>query len=220
MRGITPAMSLAPRARLCFTASVLFLGCGADPAPAADSGHEAADVGAEPDARAALDAWIRDAAIDAPRADTPIEGEDALLEAEDFGCILEWPKVRRFRITNVRGHLDEALAVAASPTGGPYPVGTILQLVPSEAMVKRGRGFSPETNDWEFFALDATRSGTTIRSRGARETVNAFGGNCFECHRLAEPQWDFVCEDSHGCDPLPIGPETFERLQNADPRCP
>jgi hypothetical protein len=145
--------------------------------------------------------------------------EDAVLEAKDFGCILRWPQVRRFRITNVRGRLDEALAVARSPNGGTYPVGTILQLVPTEAMVKRARGWNPQTNDWEFFALDVSRTRTTIRSRGAAETVNAFNGNCFDCHKRAEPKWDFVCEDNHGCDPLPIGPDQLLRIQNDDPRC-
>jgi hypothetical protein len=194
---------------------LLIASCEPASAPSPDTSSAMPDAEGNSDS-SVLDAWV----LDAARADVPIEGEDALLAAEDFGCILEWPRVRRFRITNVRGHLDEALAVANSPTGGTYPVGTIIQLVPSEAMVKRGRGWSPETNDWEFFALDVRADGTTIRSRGARETVNAFGGNCFDCHSLAAPQWDFVCEDSHGCDPLPIGPETFERLQNGDPRCP
>jgi hypothetical protein len=176
---------------------------------------------AVPDAAAVASdaAGAPDALIPTDR-DAMVEGEDAYLDAEDFGCILAWPMVRRFRITNVRGHLEEALEVATSPTGGTYPVGTILQLVPGEAMVKRGRGWNPFTNDWEFFALDARASGTTIRSRGAEETVNAFGGNCFDCHRRAEPQWDFVCEDDHGCDPLPLSPETLLSIQNGDPRCP
>lgn len=184
-------------------------GCGAGDDDASPPGDAAAPLAS-------------DAGLDAPMPtgrDAQVDGEDVELGAEDFGCILEWPMVRRFRITNVLGHLDEALAVAGSETGGTYPVGTVIQLVPSEAMVKRGRGWSPETNDWEFLALDVRAEGTTIRSRGAAETVNAFGANCFECHRLAEPRWDFVCEDDHGCDPLPIGADTLLRIQNGDPRC-
>ena len=49
--------------------------------------------------------------------------------------------------------------------------------------------------------------------------MNAFGGNCYECHSKAEAQWDLVCEDTHGCDPLPIGDDVIENLQNADTRC-
>lgn len=186
----------------------LLVACGGDASAPVDAGIDAGGL----DAASPVDA------APSPR-DVQIEGEDFEAQASDFGCILAWPMVRRFRITNTLGHLDEALAVAGSSTGGTYPVGTIIQLVPSEAMVKRGRGFSPETNDWEFFALDASASGTSIRARGTTTVVNAFGGNCFDCHRLAEPRWDFVCEDTHGCDPLPIGPDVLLSIQNGDPRC-
>jgi len=208
-------MPRSPMLRATFRSLFLTgaLGACSSASPAPDGGTAAPDAGP-------VDAGTPDPADATSGRDAQIEGEDARLEAADFGCILEWPMVRHFRITNVRGHLDEALAVANSPTGGTYPVGTILQLVPSEAMVKRGRGFSPETNDWEFFALDARAGGTTVRSRGAQDTVNAFGGNCFSCHARAEPQWDFVCEDTHGCDPLPIATATLLDIQNGDPRCP
>jgi hypothetical protein len=33
------------------------------------------------------------------------------------------------------------------------------------------------------------------------------------------PQWDLVCEDSHGCSPLPIGDPVIMALQNGDSRC-
>lgn len=135
--------------------------------------------------------------------------------------MLKWPAVRRFHITNKLGLLDETLAVANSPTGGVYPPGTVIQLVPQEAMVKRAPGWNPTTNDWEFVFLDIDAEGTvSIRTRGAEETVNAFGGNCFECHAKAEPRWDFVCEQDHGCDPLPFGPEVIRNIQQNDPRCP
>lgn len=147
-------------------------------------------------------------------------GEDLELTGEDFDCILDGTKVRRFYVTNELGRLDETLEVANSSTGGTYPPGTLIQLVPFEAMFKRGPGWNPETNDWEFFALDVDESGTTIVSRGAEDTVNQFGGNCFECHSQAEPQWDFVCEQTHGCDPLPIDGDTIEAVQGNDPRCP
>ena len=110
--------------------------------------------------------------------------------------------------------------MANSPTGGIYPPGTVIQLIPTEAMVKREQGWAPETNDWEFFALEVDADGTSIAARGTTEVVNAFNGNCFDCHAKAAPQWDLVCEDSHGCDPLPIGDDIIESLQDADPRCP
>jgi hypothetical protein len=36
----------------------------------------------------------------------------------------------------------------------------VLQLIPNEVMVKQQKGFSPATNDWEFFALDTDKNGT------------------------------------------------------------
>jgi hypothetical protein len=146
--------------------------------------------------------------------------EDLDMQASDFECILGWPKVRAFRITNRLGHMQEALAVANSPTGGKYPVGTIIQLVPGEASVKRAVGWSPTTDDWEFFFLTASKTGTVINARGTTGVMNQFGGNCFNCHMKAQPQWDLLCEMDHGCDPLPLSAQQIEDVQNSDPRCP
>jgi hypothetical protein len=100
-----------------------------------------------------------------------------------------------------------------------YPVGTIIQLVPQEAMVKRAPGFDPASNDWEFFALEVSPTGTTIVTRGGAEVINRFGGtSCADCHRKAQPQFDFVCEQTNGCDPLPISNEIIAAVQRADPR--
>ncbi len=148
------------------------------------------------------------------------EVEDLDMQAEDFVCILGWDKVRKFRITNLLGHRDEALAVAADPSGGVYPVGTVIQLIPNEAMVKRAIGFSPENADWEFFALETSAAGAVIMARGTSEVVNGFGSNCFDCHAKAAPQWDRICEEGHGCDPLPFTAEQIEMVQQGDPRCP
>ena len=45
------------------------------------------------------------------------------------------------------------------------------------------------------------------------------GGNCLDCHQLAEPQWDMICESDHGCAPIPITREMIVGIQQADPRC-
>jgi hypothetical protein len=153
-------------------------------------------------------------------AEPTFEELDMALTGDDFECILDGTRVRRFYLTNKLGRLDEALEVAASPTGGTYPPGTLIQLVPQEAMFKRGPGWNPETNDWEFFFLDVDEEGTTIATRGAEDTVNAFGGNCFDCHREAEPQWDMVCEQGRGCEDLPLSASLIESIQQGDPRCP
>jgi len=147
--------------------------------------------------------------------------DDLNMTDADFECILNWTKVATYYITNKRGYEAEALSVAASPTGGTFPPGTIIQLFPSEAMVKRAPGWNPVTNDWEFFFLVVDDTGTQIWTRGAEETKNRFGGNCFDCHRKAEPQWDLICQENHGCDPLPdfVSDAFIEALQQADPRC-
>jgi mono/diheme cytochrome c family protein len=148
----------------------------------------------------------------------PKPREDFEAQASDFQNLHTMTKVRGFYIDNRLGHLDEALAVANSPRGGKYPVGTIIQLVPQEAMVKREQGFSPPTRDWEFFFLSVSPAGTEIQTRGAADVVNRFGGNCASCHQGAEARFDGVCEKDHGCAPLPIGDDVFHAIQESDPR--
>jgi hypothetical protein len=150
---------------------------------------------------------------------TPVAVEDYAAQASDFVALTDMTAIRGFFIDNKLGHLDEAVAVANDPDGGVYPVGTIIQLVPQEAMVKRAAGFDPASNDWEFFSLDVSASGTTILTRGGAEVINRFGGtSCADCHRKAQPQFDFVCEQTNGCDPLPISNEVIAAVQRADPR--
>jgi hypothetical protein len=151
-------------------------------------------------------------------ARTTVPPEDARLNAADFRNINTMTRVGDHFVTNVRGHLAQALEVARSPVGGTYPVGTIIQLIPQEAMVKRAKGYSPSTNDWEFFSLDVSATGTKILSRGGAQVVNRFGGSCASCHGAAQARFDFVCGQDHGCAPLPIGPDVITALQKADPR--
>lgn len=201
--------------RPLFVAFVLLAGCKAE----SPTGDDAANTEATSEATSAGTT----ATTGTDTSDTETTGEpvvDPVLEADDFGCILDFPKVHRFRITNVLGNLDASLAVANSPDGGEYPIGTLIQLIPTEAMVKRAPGFEPAAKDWEFFSLAVDAQGTEILDRGAAQVVNQFGGNCFDCHAKAAPQWDFVCEQDHGCDPLPFTEAQIEAVQNADPRCP
>jgi hypothetical protein len=153
-----------------------------------------------------------------PTSSTTLVAQDAKLTASDFGNINKLTRVGDHFVGNLRGHLAQALAVARSDKGGTYPVGTIIQLVPQEAMVKRAKGFSPATNDWEFFSLDATATGTKILSRGGAAVLNRFGGSCASCHGAAQPQFDLVCGTTHGCAPLPIGADVIASLQKSDPR--
>jgi hypothetical protein len=144
--------------------------------------------------------------------------EDITMQAGDFVSLKDMTAVRGFFVSNRLGHLDQTLAVADNPDGGVYPVGTVLQLVPQEAMVKRRSGFDAGSDDWEFFSLDVSPTGTTILSRGGAEVTNRFGGSCSSCHSAADPKFDFICEHTHGCAPLPIGDDVIRGVQQADPR--
>jgi hypothetical protein len=144
--------------------------------------------------------------------------QDLDMKPGDFQNLHTMTMVRGFFVDNRLGHLKAALRVARSGKGGVYPVGTILQLVPQEAMVKRRKGFNPATRDWEFFFLQTTPQGTTIVTRGTTTVVNRFGGNCASCHLAAQAKFDMVCEHNHGCAPLPVGDDVIAAIQRADPR--
>lgn len=145
---------------------------------------------------------------------------DALaIDAATFDCITDMNPVRGFFVDNLLGDLQATLAVANSATGGTWPTGSVVQLVPTEVMVKQPEGTSPATNDWEFFELNVSAEGSEIVTRGFTDVVNRFGGNCLDCHIKAEPQWDMICETGHGCDPIPLTREMLTGIQQADPRC-
>ncbi len=141
------------------------------------------------------------------------------VDEKSFKCIRDMTPVRGFFVDNIAGNIEGTLAAANAPNGAVYPPGSVVQLFPNEVMVKREKGFSPVTKDWEFFELDVDENGSTIRKRGFADVNNRFGGNCFACHVRAQPQWDLICEDDHGCEALPISDLAIHSLQNTDPRC-
>jgi hypothetical protein len=147
------------------------------------------------------------------------EPESFSISEKSFRCMTEMTHIGHFYVDNLAGNLKGTVQVAQSTTGGIYPVGSVLQLVPTEVMVKREKGFNAVTRDWEFFELDVSPSGSTIRTRGFAEVVNRFGGNCFACHIRARPEWDLVCDTTHGCDAIPITIAMSGALQRTDPRC-
>jgi hypothetical protein len=140
-------------------------------------------------------------------------------DASTFRCITKMTAVKHFFVDNLAGNLAGTVDVAKAGTGQ-FPEGTVLQLIPNEAMVKQQKGYSPGTNDWEFFALDTDKNGTKIVSSGAEEVNNFLGLNCFECHKAARAEFDLVCEQDHGCAPLPLTRPMFHAVQHTDPRCP
>lgn len=149
----------------------------------------------------------------------PGHAQGLSVSAENFGCMLDMQSVRGFYVDNlIAGQLDATLAVANAGEGE-YPPGSVVQLVPGEAMVKHPKGYSAVTKDWEFFELDVSTEGTRIGKRGFAEVVNRFGGNCLGCHIKAEPQFDMICEQGHGCDPIPLTAQVTNLLQKTDARC-
>ena len=150
---------------------------------------------------------------------TTVSDEDIVVQAKDFKNLNDMTKVHSFYVDNLLGHLADAVKVANDPDGGMFPVGTVIQLVPQEAMVKRRAGFGPELNDWEFFTLTPSAEGTVITTRGAGEVLNRFGHQSSAvCHVKANIKFDFICEKTHGCDPLGIPDSVFIALQQSDPR--
>jgi hypothetical protein len=148
----------------------------------------------------------------------PTTVADVRVTAASFRPLRDMTHVRNFFVANLVGNLAGSLAIAHSPTGGTYPVGTVIQLIPTEAMVKHRPGYNTATDDWEFFSLAVSPAGTKILHRGTQNVVNAFGGNCAACHSAAQSNFDFICEHDHGCAPLPVGDNVIRAVQRDDPR--
>ena len=144
---------------------------------------------------------------------------DVTVTERSFECIQHGTKIRNTYIRNADPKLlAEAVRIFRdSVANADYPVGTFLQLIPTEAMVKHSRGQFGATNGWEFFALELSAQGTRIRTRGD-SVVNFVGVTCLSCHRAAA-RFDFVCEKNHGCAPIPVNDKMIADRQNADPRC-
>jgi len=158
------------------------------------------------------------------------------VQVEDLTCILGWKQIRNFRITNVlsKSKLKRAIKVAERQHGR-YPVGTIIQLIPFEVMVKHRRKVFPETGGWEFLTLqgfkrfqldvDPDTGNPIIDAQGTTDVTNFAGGNCLTCHSKAGKTFDLVCERNHGCDSLGallsgFTAEDFTNLAlGGDPRC-
>src|SRR5262245_3144328 len=121
-------------------AMMALVACGDDP-----SVTPAPDAPAVPDATPAVDAGV----------------DDLVMTLGDFADIPGLMPVpgRNYKVANPLGHEAEAIAVASSPTGGSFPVGSIVLAQKTEVMVKRRAGFNAVTNDWEFFGITYAQDG-------------------------------------------------------------
>ncbi len=149
-----------------------------------------------------------------------VSAQDITVTEQTFGCILDWPKVRNtyFKHDDPK-KLKEAMRIFRdSVPDKEYPVGTILQLIPFEAMVKHPREKFPATNGWEFFDLEVSKEGTRIKERGEQVVNHSQGVTCLSCHQPTA-KFDFVCEKGHGCAPIPFDDEKIAAIQKTDLRC-
>src|SRR5260370_16309085 len=105
-----------------------------------------------------------------------LSADDLAITEKSFGCLLDLPKVRNTRIQNPDPEkLREAIRIFRdSVPDKEYPTGTILQLIPTEAMLKHDRAAFPNTHGWEFFALKVSPDGTTIQDRGDNVLPTSF----------------------------------------------
>jgi hypothetical protein len=149
-----------------------------------------------------------------------VSADDLAITEKSFGCLVDLPKVRNTRIQNPDPQkLKEAIRIFRdSVPDKEYPTGTVLQLIPTEAMVKHDRRAFPNTNGWEFFALKVSADGTTILDRGDKVLNTSLKKPCLGCHSPAA-KFDFVCEKGHGCASIPVTDQQIAAMQSADPRC-
>ncbi len=52
-----------------------------------------------------------------------------------------------------------------------------------------------------------------------RRGQQPLGMNCFACHAQAKAEFDLICVQDHGCDPIPVTRALSGALQRTDPRC-
>ena len=153
----------------------------------------------------------------------PAIAKEFVAQPNDFRCLTDGaqPEGKLFRVFGKKRIVKKALRKTnTGKLGKGYPVGTILQLFPFEAMAKRGGKFNKDGHGWEYFKLKPNADGTTeILARGTAEVTNFLGGSCQECHERLAKGHDAVCEFVVGVEGLGISDDLFHRLQ-VDLRCP
>ena len=165
------------------------------------------------------DAGVGEADSDASTALPPLP-EAWSPQETDFDCLTQGRSVRGFWLSNPLGpeYEDEAVRIAEAGMMEALPPGTIIQLVPQEAMVKLLPGSDAATGDWEYFNLAVDSTGTTILERGGAEVSNS-AGSCLSCHAGAVDR-DFVCEQTGLCAAAAVPRAIVDALVAGDERCP
>jgi hypothetical protein len=99
------------------------------------------------------------------RGDDTTPAVDVHVTAARFRSLKTMTPIRGFFVANLLGNLAGTVAVANSRNGGVYPTGTLLQLVPQEAMVKHRPGWNR--------ALTGSSSRSTCRGPEPRSSPAA-----------------------------------------------
>jgi len=155
----------------------------------------------------------------------PAPARQFIAKAETFQCLLDGTKApgKHFYVFHRhKAALRRALhKIETGKMGKGLPVGTVLQLVPFEAMVKRGGKFNREGHGWEYFSLNPQADGTTeIVLRGQSDVLSAFThSSCQTCHENHAAQHDAICEFVQGTEGIGLTDDLLAVLQNGDPRC-
>jgi hypothetical protein len=152
----------------------------------------------------------------------PAIANEFVAQPKDFRCLTDGaqPEGKRFRIFGKKRIVKKALRKTnTGKLGKGYPVGTILQLFPFEAMAKRGGKFNKAGHGWEYFTLKPNADGTTeILKRGAAEVTGLTRSSCQECHERLAADRDAVCEFTVGPEGLGLTDDLIHALQT-DARC-
>lgn len=215
--------------RVCLVLLLTCVGCtSSDGSQSLDASSSSGTDATEGDASGAVDggldgvadtspddAGVADTAAPAPDGAAPVAFRSA--EPEDFRCVSEMSAVRGFFVDNYLGDVEGTLAAAEDPGARPFPPGSIVQLIPLEAMVRLPDGTSPETGDWEYVMLDTLSGQSEITSRGFGEVEN-LAGSCNSCHAGASSR-NFICEQSGLCEAAALPRSIVDRLVEEDARC-
>jgi hypothetical protein len=67
-----------------------------------------------------------------------------------------------------------------------------------------GRHGSPTGSELEPYRAARAAAPMPLTTHLPGDTVRPCSLNCFTCHVKARPEFDFICEQDHGCDPIPV----------------
>jgi uncharacterized protein (TIGR00156 family) len=86
-----------------------------------------------------MQANANSASIDKNNNTTPDTNKAIPVTKDTFICLKKMHSVRGFFVDNILGNADDTISAANQSKGAPYPAGSIVQLIPTEVMIKQSR---------------------------------------------------------------------------------